>query len=125
MRASKRSSQLHLIKLLRTLLLPDCEVIEEYKSPELTFPETLLPVELDVFVPKLNLAFEYQGKQHYEDTMLFGLAEQYRGPLSQIHLCPTLSLARIASALSQTLTSSLAFPIHLKTHSLSGLGSFT
>lgn len=90
MRASKRSSQLHLIKLLHTLLLPDCEIIEEYKSSELTFPETSLPIELDVFVPKLNIAFEYQGKQHYEDTMLFGLAEQYRGtfdlPISSPYL---------------------------------------
>jgi hypothetical protein len=79
MRAGKRSSQLHLIKVLREKVLSrDLEIIENYKS-KLLFPLSNLPMEFDAFVPKLNLAFEYQGKQHFEDTMIFGLAEQYKG----------------------------------------------
>ena len=29
-------------------------------------------MELDVFVPSLNLAFEYQGEQHFDENPLFG-----------------------------------------------------
>lgn len=28
--------------------------------------------EIDVAVPSLNLAFEYQGEQHYESNQLYG-----------------------------------------------------
>ncbi len=63
---------------MRRLIRPDLELIEEYKS-ELVFPETRVPIEFDAFIPQIKLAIEYQGKQHYEDTMIFGLAEQYKG----------------------------------------------
>lgn len=30
-------------------------------------------------MPALKLGFEFQGQQHYADTMVFGLKEQYSG----------------------------------------------
>ena len=30
-------------------------------------------MELDVFVPDLNLAFEYQGQQHYIQSQVYGI----------------------------------------------------
>lgn len=32
-------------------------------------------MELDIFIPGLGLAFEYQGYQHYHSTKLFGSVE--------------------------------------------------
>lgn len=79
LKASKRSSQLQLVQVLRRVLLPNTALIEEHQSRTLVFEETNQPIEFDVFAPDLHLAFEYQGRQHYEDTMIFGLAEQYKG----------------------------------------------
>jgi hypothetical protein len=47
-------------------LLPDCEVIRHYR------PTCLNGLELDVYVPALNLAFEYQGQQHFHPVKAWG-----------------------------------------------------
>jgi hypothetical protein len=35
-------------------------------------PNWLRPQHYDVFIPSLNIAFEYQGKQHFEPIDYFG-----------------------------------------------------
>eukprot|EP01114_Cavostelium_apophysatum_P021826 TRINITY_DN7718_c0_g1_i1.p1 TRINITY_DN7718_c0_g1~~TRINITY_DN7718_c0_g1_i1.p1 ORF type:complete len:570 (+),score=80.59 TRINITY_DN7718_c0_g1_i1:26-1735(+) len=42
------------------------EVYWDYIHPELNHSSNR-PMELDVFIPSLKLAFEYQGQQHFED----------------------------------------------------------
>ena len=42
-------------------------VIESYYHPQLLFINDMTKMELDIFIPSLNIAFEYQGEHHYDD----------------------------------------------------------
>ncbi|KAF2072033.1 hypothetical protein CYY_006644 [Polysphondylium violaceum] len=68
----KKSSQ-RLLKLYLQRLFPSTEIHEDYRHESLKF-EALsnFPFHLDFFLPAFSLAFEYQGKQHYQDTAAFG-----------------------------------------------------
>jgi hypothetical protein len=49
----------------------DAEILINYKHPEMMFETTKQPMELDIFVPSISLAFEYQGtNQHYRSNNL-------------------------------------------------------
>ncbi len=56
--------------LFRTLqdLFPRDEVLLDYLHTDLVNPSTYKAMEVDVFIPSLSLGFEYQGRQHYEET---------------------------------------------------------
>ena len=41
-------------------------------------PSSNRPMQLDVFIPSKNLAFEYQGKQHFEEVGIFSSAKSYQ-----------------------------------------------
>lgn len=46
----------------------DVEVHMEYVHPNLKYSTTNKQMEFDVFVPSFNLALEYQGEQHYNNS---------------------------------------------------------
>jgi hypothetical protein len=50
-------------------IFPGQSVLEDFRHPEMSFEGTHVPIELDIFLPDLNLAFEYQGEQHYRDMV--------------------------------------------------------
>lgn len=66
-----KKNQRHLVHVVRELY-PDLEVFEDYRHSSLRFESSGYSMELDVFVPALNLAFEYQGQHHFADHYLFG-----------------------------------------------------
>lgn len=63
-----RKTQLLLFRIVRELLPKDTQIQFDYIHPQ----GDSKFVELDIYVPSLCLAFEYQGYQHYEFTSLFG-----------------------------------------------------
>lgn len=75
---SKKSMQWQLWTSVR-LLYPGMEVVEEHMLDTGATPgmSSNGAMELDVFVPHLNLAFEYQGIHHYTEVPLFGPLDLY------------------------------------------------
>jgi len=63
-RGFRRATQRWLAAML-TDLFPSETVLVDHSHPDLHF-------QLDVFFPELNLAFEYQGAQHYEQLSVYG-----------------------------------------------------
>lgn len=73
---SKRATQRLLVNTVRKIF-PNSTLIEEHKSSELFFnpsSATAAPrsMELDIYLPELKLAFEFQGAHHYEDHLAVG-----------------------------------------------------
>lgn len=71
-------------KLLREyvlLLFPGEEALYNYR------PGWLYGMELDVFLPRLSLAFEFNGDQHYVDTDFGPCAPQVKRDRNKRHLC--------------------------------------
>jgi len=68
-------SQLLLFKIVRSVF-PNSECLVNYPHPDLQL--TKQAMELDIFIPSLSLAFEYQGAQHYEPNIYGDTNLQYR-----------------------------------------------
>ena len=63
-------SELRMLEIIKSL----------YPSEEINYrakPKWLQRLELDIYIPVLNLAFEYQGQQHFKPIDLFGGVEAY------------------------------------------------
>jgi len=59
-----KASQHRLYQIVQELL-PNEDVKENFNHPDLIHTNSGKPMELDVFVPALKLALEFQGEQHY------------------------------------------------------------
>eukprot|EP01118_Nematostelium_gracile_P008062 TRINITY_DN2649_c0_g1_i2.p1 TRINITY_DN2649_c0_g1~~TRINITY_DN2649_c0_g1_i2.p1 ORF type:complete len:817 (-),score=149.57 TRINITY_DN2649_c0_g1_i2:621-2738(-) len=75
-RKPKKAAQRMLALEIRTLF-PQIEVKEDHIHPDLLY-QSGERMELDIFVQHLNLAFEYQGQQHYEDVHALGHHKYYQ-----------------------------------------------
>eukprot|EP01114_Cavostelium_apophysatum_P009073 TRINITY_DN2214_c0_g1_i3.p1 TRINITY_DN2214_c0_g1~~TRINITY_DN2214_c0_g1_i3.p1 ORF type:complete len:535 (-),score=134.61 TRINITY_DN2214_c0_g1_i3:1649-3253(-) len=52
--------------ILRANVPSDTQILVNYKHPKLLHEGSSQAMELDLYIPKLNLAVEYQGKHHFE-----------------------------------------------------------
>ena len=76
-KTNKRSNQRWLFLQIQKIY-PKHEIIEDYFHEELTRISGFA-IQFDIFIPKLNLAFEYHGEQHYEDIpKAFGPLEMFK-----------------------------------------------
>ena len=74
---SKKTIQRKLFNLL-LILYSEFNLYENYKHPYLSHHLSERFLEFDIFHPSLNIAFEYQGQQHFDDIPSgFGLIESY------------------------------------------------
>ena len=53
-------------------LFPEIHIQLDYRHPDMVFSKTGQRIELDIFLPSLNLALEFQGKQHYNWHFVYG-----------------------------------------------------
>ena len=71
-------SQWHLLQTVKQMLVGNSYGVKEgdikcdYKHPDLVYQDSKFKMELDIFVPVLNLAFEYNGQQHFQPHYVFG-----------------------------------------------------
>lgn len=82
-----KKNQKRLFKLVKEIF-PNEVIHFDFKHHELRFESSNYPMELDIWIPCLNLAFEYQGEQHYYDEDVMERDEQKRSACveNSIHL---------------------------------------
>ena len=71
----KKSEQFQIFRQI-SFLFPQFHIYENYFHPYIYRPSTNSLMELDIFIPELSIAFEYQGEHHYhENPRAFGSIE--------------------------------------------------
>jgi hypothetical protein len=66
-----------------------------YRHPQLVHSESKRRMELDVYIPSLQVALEYQGRQHYKKLASFGSKSQQQRDEEKREACKELGIALI------------------------------
>eukprot|EP01114_Cavostelium_apophysatum_P001389 TRINITY_DN11199_c0_g1_i1.p1 TRINITY_DN11199_c0_g1~~TRINITY_DN11199_c0_g1_i1.p1 ORF type:complete len:588 (-),score=156.40 TRINITY_DN11199_c0_g1_i1:19-1782(-) len=76
-RVHSKKVQYVMFRNVRMLFPEAADVHLDYQHLGMLYTATNKPMELDVYVPSLKIAFEYQGAQHFDQSAsYFGAAEQ-------------------------------------------------
>jgi len=60
------------VTILMGELFPNVEIWSDYVHPDLKYPDSNRSMELDIYIPALSLAVEYNGPQHFHNFFYFG-----------------------------------------------------
>eukprot|EP01027_Heterolobosea_sp_BB2_P026356 GEZU01040587.1.p1 GENE.GEZU01040587.1~~GEZU01040587.1.p1 ORF type:complete len:509 (-),score=114.87 GEZU01040587.1:129-1430(-) len=72
-RAKGKKASQRWLRVSAQRLFPDEEIFEDYVHPALSaFQGSNTSMTLDICIPSLRLALEYQGQQHYRELHVFG-----------------------------------------------------
>ncbi len=83
------------LKLMLESIFHGYNIDENYKHPTLKHLKSNRPIELDLFIPSLNLAFEYQGQQHYSQTYQGNVRRQIERDKEKKELCSSNGITLI------------------------------
>lgn len=83
------------LRLALHQLLPHHTPSFNYRHVGLVHSSSGSNMELDVFYPTLNLAFEYQGMQHYRDCFQGGWLQQQRRDAEKREACARLDITLV------------------------------
>jgi hypothetical protein len=76
-------------------LFDGIDVQFNFQHPFLKYSNSRRPMELDAFIPSLNIAFEYQGEQHYSQRRFGEVTSQKERDLEKLESCKTLGITLI------------------------------
>eukprot|EP01114_Cavostelium_apophysatum_P003600 TRINITY_DN1359_c0_g1_i2.p2 TRINITY_DN1359_c0_g1~~TRINITY_DN1359_c0_g1_i2.p2 ORF type:complete len:193 (+),score=48.34 TRINITY_DN1359_c0_g1_i2:1252-1830(+) len=86
-----------LLKRLLEIFPAQTEILINYIHPQLIDPKQKnFRMELDIFLPDYDLAFEYQGAHHYKETMFGDLEEYQKRDQAKREACEKIGLTLIA-----------------------------
>jgi hypothetical protein len=71
-------AQIQLSNCLQKILPRGTQILRSYRHPELVYSDTQCTMELDIYVPSLSFALEYQGQQHYHPSYFWSPLERQR-----------------------------------------------
>lgn len=74
---SKRATQRWMFLCISKLFPEGTELLEDYIHPTLS-RISQKSIQFDTWLPKYNLAFEYQGEHHYKENPVYGSLELYQ-----------------------------------------------
>jgi len=67
-----------LYKTLQELFPPGVDILEEYQFPAMLFVKSRHLMIFDIYVPSLNIIFEYHGYHHYYNHSFFGDVKSHK-----------------------------------------------
>eukprot|EP01124_Arcella_intermedia_P030923 TRINITY_DN6874_c0_g1_i19.p1 TRINITY_DN6874_c0_g1~~TRINITY_DN6874_c0_g1_i19.p1 ORF type:complete len:242 (-),score=77.34 TRINITY_DN6874_c0_g1_i19:25-750(-) len=78
-KSMKKSTQRWLRVILEQILPSKTDIFEDFLHPDLLWEEnTKFKMELDIWIPKYQLAIEYQGEQHYYGVLAWATHQDQR-----------------------------------------------
>lgn len=81
-------------RILRSIF-PFDEISTNFRHPQLVHSKSNFHVELDIWIPKYRLAFEYHGEQHFRETFNQSLSHQIARDETRRSQCQELDITLI------------------------------